>query len=825
MNRILTVRHWSALVAVCGAVLQAPAVLADPALRHQMDLGGDFLLIGNTLTQECAQGTPAPVVGTIGNCPNNNLLAPDVYWQADGGAGTAQADNAITVEQSSSAAVLQLPAGALVEYARLYWGGYRTVGEADLSVRLSRGDGSFDENIAADDSVVVPRPNANNQFLYQSTADVSQLVAANSSGAYQISGVASELTSLDTSVAAWYMVVFYKLSGSPTRNLAIFDGLDYVDPNNPSSASLSGFLVPNAGFDAKLGVVAYEGENQYSGDQLSFNGTVLSDALNPADDFFNATHSSLGVAVSEAGDLPQLSGEPGSLSNIDLDVVDVTSLVAAGQTSATIETSSTLDIFLLSAFVTSITTYIPDFATSTKSSIDINGGDVERGDTLTYAITVINNGSDASENTILTDPLPEGVTFVPGSISIVSGANSGDKTDAVDSDQAEYVDATRTVTVRLGAGADGTQGGTMEIGDETSIIFQVTIDQDATGDISNQAFIDFSGRRGAPATQTATDSNVTSPGQAPTVVSVACMSDSDCAAPTPHCDPSGDAPRCVECVNSAQCTDTNAPDCNPDTQRCECASADGVCVDSDGDGISDDAEKDLGTDPADADTDDDGVPDGAEIGPNRDSDGDGIPNVEDPDSDNDGIFDGTELGYGCDDPSTDLSAGHCVPDADMGKTTTNPVKADTDGGSVDDGVEDANHNGRIDSGETDPNDPSDDVPAESCSKDADCTDQICVSGECIDGCRPGRASTCGANEECVRSTGMVGECKALVDMGSDGGTPPSGDAKGKNGKTPGSFGGGGCSCTIAQRGARHELMTALLIGLSIIFATHRRRRG
>jgi hypothetical protein len=52
----------------------------------------------------------------------------------------------------------------------------------------------------------------------------------------------------------------------------------------------------------------------------------------------------------------------------------------------------------------------------------------------------------------------------------------------------------------------------------------------------------------------------------------------------------------------------------------------------------------------------------------------------------------------------------CVPDADMGATTvTDPLDPDTDHGHVPDGTEDANHNGIIDPGEGDPNDPADDM--------------------------------------------------------------------------------------------------------------------
>ena len=127
-----------------------------------------------------------------------------------------------------------------------------------------------------------------------------------------------------------------------------------------------------------------------------------------------------------------------------------------------------------------------------------------------------------------------------------------------------------------------------------------------------------------------------------------------------------------------------------------------VMGDQDGDGLDDDDESAIGTDLLDSDSDDDGVPDGAEIDPGADSDGDGLINALDPDSDDDGLFDGTEQGLGCDDPGTDRDRGFCRPDADGGSTVTSPVNPDTDGGGVSDGSEDFDLDGEIDSGETDP---------------------------------------------------------------------------------------------------------------------------
>jgi len=137
----------------------------------------------------------------------------------------------------------------------------------------------------------------------------------------------------------------------------------------------------------------------------------------------------------------------------------------------------------------------------------------------------------------------------------------------------------------------------------------------------------------------------------------------------------------------------------------------GACVkDQDGDGIPDQNENLAGLDPLDADSDDDGIPDGDEIDPLVDTDGDGLVNALDPDSDDDGIHDGTELGQGCLHPDTDVTKGHCVADADLGATVTDPLVRDTDGDGVSDGEEDLDANGAVGASETDPLVPGDPAP-------------------------------------------------------------------------------------------------------------------
>lgn len=706
---------YSAAALFCLALCVAPPrAAANPSLRKQVDQRGDFLLIGNTLAFECgevlgAASVPAPVVGTLGNCPDYNLIGPDIYVRADDPSdGMARIDPNIDAMQARSTAVLNLPQDAKVTYARLYWGSYANSSMPNRNARLERPSSGVNAALVADQAWPVPEGNNSGRYWYQAAADVTDVVRDQGSGPYRVSDVSSvPLSTINDpyGYVAWYMVVFYERASEPQRNLALFEGLDLVEPGRNATVTLQGFLVPSTGFDAKLGIVAFEGDASITGDGITFDGTALSDAENPVDNFFNSTHSLLGMPVSVKGDLPQLTGTPRSMSGIDLDVLDLSMRVKAGQTSATLTANTSLDTYLLAAFVTSISTLKPNFTTSAKSAkVPSSGKTVKPGEEVEYTIDITNSGSDDATGAVVSDPLPKGVTYVPGSLEIVSGAAMGKKTDAAGDDEAEYDDASRTVKVRVGAMASGTVGGALAVNDKVQVRFKVKVDADTRGQLSNQATIHAAGKRGAAAEDTPTDSDLTSPGSQSTDVTVnVCEVNADCKPPTPLCDISSNPQSCVECITSADCKAPNAPDCSTQTHVCGCGAGPGKCQkDTDGDDISDDGEMIVGTDPNDWDTDDDGTPDGSEFAPELDTDGDGVPNGHDADSDNDGLFDGTEQGFDCDNPATDKKLGRCRPDADKGKTKSNPVRNDTDRGGVTDGSEDANLNGQVDPMETDP---------------------------------------------------------------------------------------------------------------------------
>ncbi len=141
-------------------------------------------------------------------------------------------------------------------------------------------------------------------------------------------------------------------------------------------------------------------------------------------------------------------------------------------------------------------------------------------------------------------------------------------------------------------------------------------------------------------------------------------------------------------VDVAGCEDTTA-DCDNPTW------SDALVLDADGDQLTLSEERYLFSDPGDADSDDDGVLDGADPGPVT------------CDSDHDGLPDGLELGVQIPGPSTDVDVGCFVADADP-STRSDPTDADSDDGGLPDGLEDVDHDGAIGPFETDPSDPSDD---------------------------------------------------------------------------------------------------------------------
>ena len=141
------------------------------------------------------------------------------------------------------------------------------------------------------------------------------------------------------------------------------------------------------------------------------------------------------------------------------------------------------------------------------------------GDVLTYHLAVKNTGGADAENVVLSDTIPAGTTYVPGSLAVTAGPGTGAVSDPVDGDRGEVVGT--ALTVRLGNGVTAS-GGTLPNTDtvpETDVSFQVQVDGTAAT-VSNTASATYETTLpGGPSTFSATSNTADSPVNPPTTTS------------------------------------------------------------------------------------------------------------------------------------------------------------------------------------------------------------------------------------------------------------------------------------------------------------------
>jgi uncharacterized repeat protein (TIGR01451 family) len=475
-KRIATVRAFAVLLLTIGTMMahsvSSQAVTSDGlrpfVIRYEGAFRGDLILIGNNLLA-CVPGslsdvhsTPCEVAQSSldnGRGIDNNVFDMR-HVDIDGDATTF----------NSSRAVLNLPAGAQVVFAGLYWGAFSDINNvspnpARASVKLrAPGSAGYTSLIASqvDDIYISGQGNA-----YQGFADVTTQVKAAGPGAYTIADVlAVEGTNR---YAGWAMVVAYSLQSESLRNLVVYDGFKFDPEFKPISIPLSGFLTPATGpVSVTLGVYGSDGDRGNPGDQLLLNSTVISDAINPANNPFNSSISNRGVNVT--------SRTPAALNNmnIDIDLFDASNIIPNNAATATLVISATQEKFLPALATFSTLVFQPAIQVETRVN-DLNGGDVIAGDTLEYTIILTNTGEVASVDSRMKVTLPAGAAHVPNTLNIVSNAGgaTGAQTDAAGDDLAEVSGG--TLFVRLGTGANASAGGDIAVNNGATVKYQVKV--------------------------------------------------------------------------------------------------------------------------------------------------------------------------------------------------------------------------------------------------------------------------------------------------------------------------------------------------------------
>ena len=120
--------------------------------------------------------------------------------------------------------------------------------------------------------------------------------------------------------------------------------------------------------------------------------------------------------------------------------------------------------------ITVQTPALPNLDETTKTVIDDNGGLVEPGDTLTWAVRVINTGRVTATGVGLLDPTPNLTTFVPGSIRV----------DGTRVDDAGELLIRRPLPLPV-----------LDVGESTTVTFQVQVSEAAPigGIVANQGIV------------------------------------------------------------------------------------------------------------------------------------------------------------------------------------------------------------------------------------------------------------------------------------------------------------------------------------------------
>lgn len=476
---------------------------------------GNIVYVSNSIISTTGIGSGNPGTGETPPSGSTRNGAAGINIDMDGDASTFNSSSAdLSITATSCNQVL---------FAGLYWGAGQGGGGAKTS--WITGETTCKLKIPGSSAYTTITSSQtdywNNTLIsgyahtgFQCFKDITSLINTSSpNGTYTLANVASPAASSETDAyGGWTIVIVYTSSSLPIRNLTVFDGCAAVKNGGGNvDVSVSGFLTPPSGtVSCELGTVVFDGDRG-SSDGFQFKQTGAASfydlatttvPLNGAGDAWNSKISYKGSVVTSRN--PAFNNTLG----YDASIFDLpnTSNAQLGnsKTGATVRFFSNSENVIVQVLSTSISQYNPSFKL-TKTSTDVNGGSLVGTDVLRYRIDYKNVGNDASTNSIITDNIPNGVTYKPGTITV----NGVSKTDGTGDDQAEYDVINNKITFRVGTGATSAAGGTVTatnaVTDSGYVEFDVyapiscAITSCTSGNISNSAKIDYVGNTSASA--------------------------------------------------------------------------------------------------------------------------------------------------------------------------------------------------------------------------------------------------------------------------------------------------------------------------------------
>jgi hypothetical protein len=275
--------------------------------------------------------------------------------------------------------------------------------------------------------------------------EITEYVKTHGPGAYTVADIAlKEGTNYNPGLSGgWVMVVIYENPVMKSRAVTLFDGYAFVNGQLAPAGSytnqgeygnidISGFTTVGTGpVNMKLGVMTAEGDVALTGDYLAVqklnanptvypgNYSVLSHAGNTTTNFFNSSIFPLPTAGNSDPNLVNNTGVDFSMFTVP----NTDNLVIGNnQTSTTFRFGSSSDVFTIFGFAMSVDAYIPEpkgliSVTSINNVPNPPVLNALPGQVINYSLDITNEGTEATNNTLITIPIPATAIFNTGTIS------------------------------------------------------------------------------------------------------------------------------------------------------------------------------------------------------------------------------------------------------------------------------------------------------------------------------------------------------------------------------------------------------------------------
>ena len=387
---------------------------------------------------------------------------------------------------NSSRAYIDLNGAKEIAWAGLFWSASRYKGPA-YGTNLS------DEEISAPVQFTTPNgtvqrvspqryhridqdaTNPGQRFGYNNTgfsnyADVTSILQGDKSatGSYTLADIPMT-SSLNGqyqyyNFSGWSLFVVTKDQASKSRAFSIYYGARGNAAGTNNEFTMSNFLTAKQGnLDPIVTWFTVQGDKYWTGDNAQIKNSAgiwvnISNTLNPVNNAMNATVTDNDEHMVDKY-LGKFAPDHPNFLDIDIDRMAIPEgVLNAGQNQINFRTTSSGDDYSTNAIGFAVNAETPEF--EIKKEIVEPKETYKVGETITYRVSLKNTKADSEAiNSVSKDALDGRLNYLPGSLKIISGPNSGEKTDASGDDQAEYDETNKQIIVRVGNGATATQGG------------------------------------------------------------------------------------------------------------------------------------------------------------------------------------------------------------------------------------------------------------------------------------------------------------------------------------------------------------------------------